>query len=827
MCNRLLLLFGSLLLTSELSGQTTVATGKIIDAETHTALPYVSVSFSNTTIGVMTDTLGQFRLEIKKPVDSLKISTIGYDPLSFSLKNGQTNNFNVELKPIIFALNEIQVKPDEGPVRRLMRNFVTHKNQNNPDNVKNYAFRRYNLWNYQINNVGDQMESWHLFEKAKDAFQYDENGRRFLPVYFSEQIVHNEVQNDPPRRKSIIEADITNGLGMLQDTEIAGFTSGLDDGINFYDNTIQILGHNFISPAADNGWFFYNYYLLDSVTTDVGKTFTVRFTPRRIGDNTFTGQISIEDNYFSLVNVEAELTNNTHLNFIKALKLSSDYQLINDSIPFFAKSEVSSIIDYMPVELQKNNRRVELQAVNSMIFSDVEVNRNEEVILSHPQLTYESVKERQYNKRDSTYWHAVRPEGLHADNEVFSASIDKVNNLPVIKILDNVAQMTISGYYDMGQWELGPYDYLFNINEVEGKHLFLGGRTSSEISEHYSLWGGVGYGTRNKLWLGRLGGGYMLPTPRRNLIKLEYTDDIVLIGENEKILMLYENKQHTSESNLVSSIFKRDILDELMHRRRISSVLEKEIRTGFTVKTTASYTTMYSPEFYPFTNDGIEVPSFDVSELDFNFRWSWKEKFLDYGYRRMYMSTPYPIINLSLAGGVVSIDGVQPYGRIHASLKHFFYMGQMRMDYALEGGWIVGSVPFPLLDIPRANETYGFQSYNFNMMNNLEFAHDRYLHAFVEYRLNGFVFKRMPLIKHLGLREVLSVKAMVGQVSDKHKQLLDFPVSISPYNTDPYSEVGFGVENILRFFRIDAVWRMSPSDVVTQFCLRGRMEIKI
>jgi hypothetical protein len=113
------------------------------------------------------------------------------------------------------------------------------------------------------------------------------------------------------------------------------------------------------------------------------------------------------------------------------------------------------------------------------------------------------------------------------------------------------------------------------------------------------------------------------------------------------------------------------------------------------------------------------------------------------------------------------------------------------------------------------------------MMNNLEFVHDLYLHTFVEYRLNGFVFKRLPLIKYLGLREVLSVKAMVGQVSNRHKELLDFPVSISPYNSDPYSEVGVGVENILRFFRIDAVWRLSQSEMGPRFGLRGRMEIRI
>lgn len=808
--------------------QTTVVEGRVYDGETHDPLPLVNISFQGTTIGTASDTAGYFSLSADIPVDTIVFSSLGYVMQKHKVEKGKEQSLEVWLQPTQISLAEIKVKPDEGPVRRIMTGVVTNREKNNPARLPGYSYRRYTKWDYRINNVTDKMTAWNIFRHAGGIFKYDDKGIRYLPVYFSEQVVFNEYQKEPLKRKSTIEADHTQGLGLLQETEISGFTSGLDDGINFYNNTISFLGHQFISPAHSNGWFYYKYYLLDSVMTRYGKAYQIRFTPRRKGDNTFRGEMTVVDSSFAITQIKATLVNPEHLNFIKDLEIQADYHLLNDSVPFYGQSRIIFSIDYLPVEFNKNQKRVELKAINYMHFRDANIGLNREVELSHRQLSYESVKARDYKKKDSTYWQSIRPVALDANDWEMKAAIDSVNRLPLVKLLDNVADMAMTGYYDLGCFEWGPYDKTILFNEVEGTHLFIGGRTSEEVSENFSLWGGVGYGTRNKQWLGRVGAGFLLPASRRNLISAEYNNDMILMGESENILYLYENKQSPSTSNLISYLFLRDELDELYQVKKLTASFEHEVRTGFSLKTSATASRIYSPQFYPFLSNGNLLDHFDASEVRIRLRWSWLEKYLDYGYRRIYLSSPKPVVNLVFSGGVTEAgDEREYYGKIHSTYKHHFYLGQARINYALEGGWILGRVPYPLLDIPRGNETYGISRYRFNLMDNIEFFHDRYLHVFTECNLNGFWFKRIPGLYRLGLREVISAKAMIGSVDNRHSQLLSFPLTYSDYNNKPYLEIGAGVENVLRFFRFDAIWRLTESDKAPRFGIRASFEIKI
>ena len=814
-------------LSTNIQSQTHLIAGIVRDRETREPLPFVNVVIKNTTIGTITDTAGIFKLKTTTDEANLVISALGYHAQEYYIQNGANQQVLIDLMPDNIALNEITVKPDDGPVRQLLRQMVDNKSKNNPEKHNRYAYNKYARWEYRINNVGDKLMQSRLFSGATNVFGHDKDSTRFMPVYFSEQVVYNEFQRDPLKQKSTILADKTSGLGLLQDTEISGFTSGLDVGVNFYNNTIELMSQNFISPAANNGWFYYQYYLMDSVMVNQHKHYTIKFTPKRLGDNTFTGLMTIEDQYFSIVDVDADLTNTAHLNFVKSLRMSASYQMINDSLPFFKSNEVVATIDYLPVNLQKDKKRVEILASNSSVFQDVSINPMDDVHLSYKRQSYESIKQRGAFDRDSVYWAGIRPMALSKAEKSFVAAIDSVNQLPFIKFLDNVGQMTLTGYWDVGKWELGPYDYMLKFNKLEGTHIYMGGRTSSEISENVMLWGGIGYGTRNENWLGRLGVGYKLPTSRRNVIKLEYCDDINVIGENEKILFLYENKQNTSESNLVSHVFKRNTLDELFEQHKMTASMENEWRTGFSSKLSTSWMHQYSPEFYPFTQYGMPISGFEALDLGLNFRWAAKEKYLDQGFRRIYLGTKRPIINLSVGGGQTTVkDATNYYGRVHLSFNHNVFMGQTWLNYVFEGGMLFGKLPYPLLDMPRANETYGFYLYNFNMMNNLEFVHDKYLHTYIDYHLNGFFFKRLPLIKHLGLREVITAKAMLGTVDDKHRSLLDFPTSISTQNNNPYAEIGVGAENIFRFFRVDALWRVTPGDDMAKFGVRASLEIK-
>jgi hypothetical protein len=802
--------------------------GTVTDTQTNQPIPFVSIYFEGTTLGTISDTTGYFQLQSNAAHSAIRFQAIGYQSLLHTITEGQ-RKIEVQLKPSNIDINEIKVTPDNGPIKHLMQNVVQNKNLNNPDKLPRYNYEKYTKWEYGLNNVGEKLANSSFLKKHPDIYITATDSSRFLPVYFSEQIVHNEFQRNPLKQKSTIMADYTTGLGVLADYEISGYTSGLDIEVNFYHNFINLFTQNFVSPLADNGWFYYKYYLKDSIQINNNWQYQVRFVPRRMGDKAFIGEMTIDTQDFSLVQIDATLSHSGNINFLKNMRLSASFQRVTDTTTFYKHNLIEADIDYIPIQTSKDTNRLQVAFRQYSSINKVVIAPNDDVTLSSGKLSYESIKQNGAYNRDSSFWEAARHLPLSNRDRLLNAKIDSVNKIPAIKAVDKIGQMYMTGYIDLGKIEAGPYDYFFNFNEVEGTHLFLGARTSSEIWNNRMIWGGIGYGTRNNQWLGRLGMGHKLQTPTRRIIKIGWADDIVRIGENENILYLYENMLSPSESNLVSHLFKRDVLDELHRQQRLSATYDHEWRSGFSTRFSSQWHRHHSPEFYPFMQAGAPIQWVDMFEAGVNFRWSWREKYIDNSFLRVYYATDYPIIHLTLAGGQTKINQTtHPFARIHATFKYNVYMGQTYLKYAMEAGAYAGKLPYSMLNIPRGNETYGFYTYNYNMMNYLEFVHDKYIHTYVEHHWNGFFFNRVPLIKRLGLREVLSAKALWGGLNNRHYQLMDLPLS-TIHNNKPFFEIGAGIENIFRFFRLDAVWRITPNSVFDEpaFGVRAQFQIKL
>jgi hypothetical protein len=131
-------------------------------------------------------------------------------------------------------------------------------------------------------------------------------------------------------------------------------------------------------------------------------------------------------------------------------------------------------------------------------------------------------------------------------------------------------------------------------------------------------------------------------------------------------------------------------------------------------------------------------------------------------------------------------------------------------------------VPFPLLNIPLGNQSFVYNARAFNQMNLFEFVTDQNIELLSEHHFNGFFFNRIPLLNRLGWREVVSAKMIEGHLSAQNQllipteiQLLNNITPIKSLNLVPYFEASVGIENIFKFIRIDAIWRMthlSPSN---------------
>jgi len=222
-------------------------------------------------------------------------------------------------------------------------------------------------------------------------------------------------------------------------------------------------------------------------------------------------------------------------------------------------------------------------------------------------------------------------------------------------------------------------------------------------------------------------------------------------------------------------------------------------------------------------SDDHELYSIKSNEIGATLRFAPNEKFYQGLSYRTPIITKYPIFQLSYTQSIKGLLGSDyDYGKLNLTVFKRIYLSPIGyMDVELEGSKIFGrEIPFPLLTVHRANQTYSYQLLSYNLMNFLEFVSDQHLSLFAEQHFNGFFFNKIPLIKRLGWREIISFKSIYGSVTDKNNpnvtsDLMRFPTDAlgnpTTYTLEgtPYMEMSVGIGNILKFFRVDYVQRLS------------------
>jgi len=203
------------------------------------------------------------------------------------------------------------------------------------------------------------------------------------------------------------------------------------------------------------------------------------------------------------------------------------------------------------------------------------------------------------------------------------------------------------------------------------------------------------------------------------------------------------------------------------------------------------------------------------------------------------MFNRFPIFSLRVAAGFKGLaGGEQDYQNISFSMTKRFYPSPIGYtDLFVEYGQIFGTVPYPLLAIHRANQTYSYQLQSYNLMNFLEFVSDQYIAFNIDHYFNGFIFNKLPLIKKLKLREVVTMKLLYGGISNKNlpennQSLYKFPLTedgktlTHTLEKKPYIEASIGIANIFKLFRVDLIRRFSYLEHpgVDEIGIRGRFK---
>ena len=390
------------------------------------------------------------------------------------------------------------------------------------------------------------------------------------------------------------------------------------------------------------------------------------------------------------------------------------------------------------------------------------------------------------------------------DDHVYSM-VDSLKNVPVIKTAFDYIQMFLFGYKDAGNYEIGPYFYMYSFNKIEGNRFRFGGRTTTTFHDKLRLNGYLAYGLRDEAFKYSTGFEYFFSKDKRFSIEAQYKHDYELFGRSDNAF---------AEDNILMAILAKRPLSELNMVNRFSIRADKEWTAGLSNALTVSTAKIKSGPFVPFIDqEGDPVGHIQNTEITLNTRIAPKERTILGKFEKVSLGSRLPIVNFRVSSGIKGpLSGDYSYLRVQTDIYDKLPLNPVGYTtYLLQAGRIWGNVPFPLMKIHEGNETYTSDRFAFNLMNYQEYVSDRYAALSLEHHFQGYFFNRVPLLRKLQLREVIGGRWLIGEMDQSLHRSLAFPEGMQSLNGTSYGEISAGIENILKIIRIDAVWRLTES----------------
>ncbi|MBA4056182.1 MAG: hypothetical protein C0490_15815, partial [Marivirga sp.] len=185
-------------------------------------------------------------------------------------------------------------------------------------------------------------------------------------------------------------------------------------------------------------------------------------------------------------------------------------------------------------------------------------------------------------------------------------------------------------------------------------------------------------------------------------------------------------------------------------------------------------------------------------------------------------TSKWPVITVRYTRGFKGLmDSDFDYDKLRLSLYKRIRFGPLGVGYMnLTGEYVFTALPYPLLGLHLGNQSPIYTPVTYNLMNYGEFVSDRYASMQYQHHFEGFLLNRVPLMRKLKWRLVGSANVIYGGLSQANRDI-NSPVTpdgedtlpLSYFtNAKPYVELGYGVENIFKFFRVDFVHRMTYLD---------------
>lgn len=794
-----------------LYGQSGRISGSVYENETNEPIAFASIFWGSSNKGFYTNFEGRFNVQLDNlPNDTLKIVYSVFKTKIVLVSNFKDKqNIEVYLEREIVKTADVEIKLGINPAMKWVELAQKNAEKNNPTNTENYECEVFSKTILSLNNIGKGMKNSKLGKEIGPLFDTmtfvtGDSSKAILPIFFSEVLSNYYHQKDPSNNKENILASRIKGVGVADGSFISQVMGSALTKYNVFNPTLVVLGKGIPSPIAPTAKLQYNYKLMGVDKMGPRRLFMVKVSPKNPKDLVFNGMIWIEDTTGAVVRLSMELDGNANLNYIDKLRVSQEYiqspnkigYICNNSRSFLDIAEVNENASGLMATSIISCRNFVTKPSFESGFFDNKISTEEDL-----------------NRSDS-FWEAKSHLKLTNNERRIYARIDSVKKLPSISKWVDIVTFILDGYIKTKYIDIGPYYYFAGINYVEGFRNRIGFRTSSNVSKKFQFEGflAYGYGDR-KLKYGGIFDWYIQKSKGVTL-SLQHTNDVELIGFSDNDAVVTDNYLITA----LNMIGTRNVT----YCKTTKIDFSSDILRGLRAKVSLSHRDYNYP-----TSDRFSLGWYDALPTDhvasslinttatIKLEYEPKIFHLMRNNKRRAIHDPGPVYSISYQRGMKDVLGSQyNYERVGIGLStRKIWPNIGRTIFSINAAKVFENIPFPLLNIPLGNQAFIYNFRAFNQMRLFEFVSDQNVQVALEHHFNGFIFNRIPGVRNLKLREIITIKAVHGTLSEENRALIPTELPnrrINPihgFDDKPYVEYGFGVENIFKVLRVDAIWR--------------------
>ena len=785
--------------------------GKVTDLD-GSPLPFVNIYLKGTTYGTSSNYDGYFLLELKAGQNTeIVFKSIGFTSKTVTVDiNTRTSDLEVVLENEDIYISQVIVTSDgKDPAYGIIKN-AQKKRKHYRDLVKSFSTDTYMKGSARLNEVPKKIPKF-LKNLAPDSTDIG-------LVYLSESVARYNFQKPDNYKEEMFaskQAGRKQGYSWNRASDVL---------MNFYNNLIDLKWYSerdFISPIASSANFYYKYKLIETYKEDGDIIHKIKVIPRRKSDPIFKGFIYIVDKEWSIQGINLTIGKDSQIEMIDSINIKQSYVPAADSIRMPLSMQITEHIKMF---------KFGVTVKNLAFFSNYKINRKFPLDFFHNEVFRVS---KGANKKDSVFWEDTRPALLTLEEVENYQKGDSLLRLKESKeYRDSVnhernkitfGKITLSGYdyrnhFKNYSWGFNSIISMVDFNTVDGWTMnfepYIRKRTDSLSFTWYTKYyarAKFRYSITNNKLYGAITGLYNLDYIKHQRIRFaggimseQYHPRAIDPLLNSLYSLLYvENHAKFYEK----TYGKADYSIDLSPSFRIKSGVEYEHRKALVNNTDYSFVTI-DEKIYTSNNPQNPVddaPAFETNnafifnaELTFYF----KRKYATYPDIRMYYRSKNPVLKLRYKKGIAALGSNVNYDYLDLSISDKIELKNFGDSHykVLVGGFLnTSSMYFMDYKHFNGNQTIFMKAEpGLNAFNTLPYydysSNKSFFEAHYEHHFNGWVVNKLPLIRKLKFQTLAGINFLYTE------------------DQKDFTELFFGVENILNFLRVDFVGRYTSND---------------